>query len=176
MTKKMIVLIFVNVLLLLSFAVLLCVLLLQKNDPEPEAFYDGSNFSSQSWVLELERQYETSMSQATSNLEKENVNIQYAERWYQYAEEYYDLIMEHAPEILKESFVTMDDWKHYAELTCREYAACLEIHYAGGTAAAHGAAKYEYELYRQRALELYEIYTDIVDYNAMKDIQTDSRN
>ena len=94
----------------------------------------------------------------------------YTDEWKQVADEYYDKIMEYDGVIQpSEAYYSSDDlytfvsnmkinWEQYNQEQCDSYMKTLQTIYGAGTIVGPLFAEYEYEMQKDWALQLVEIY------------------
>lgn len=117
----------------------------------------------------LDTEYEKAFSAAYSNVEKCQVNDDYADKWDEFAEEYYNKLLEIASNDFKSSLiVSQAEWEKYAEISKEMQLKYLQDVYESGSSVPVGNSYYNYTLHRERAIELYEMYTEL---NPLYDIE-----
>lgn len=97
----------------------------------------------------------------------------YTEKWKQVADEYYDKIMKYNGIIsLNENYYSSDDlhifvsnmkttWEEYKQEQCDNYLKTLQTIYEGGTIVGPLFAEYRYEMQKEWALQLVDIYEQL---------------
>ena len=105
-----------------------------------------------------------------STTEMANVTLKYTEKWQKIADEYYNKLMEFDGIIqLNEHYYSSDDfhtfisemkknWEQYYQIECENYLKVLEAIYNGGTITITFMADYEYEMQKDWAVKLIDIY------------------
>ena len=111
----------------------------------------------------LDDQYASSYLEATCNYERGEVNRQFAEKWRQEAELYYNKICEIAyNEDFKQAIIAgQAAWEYSYPIRVEENFAYLRHVYRAGSIVPILASKYEYDLQRERAIELYKMYEKV---------------
>ena len=110
----------------------------------------------------LDAQYASSYLEATSNYEKCEVNRQFAEKWRQEAQLYLNKICEIADEDLKQAIIAgQTAWENTYPIRMEENFAYLQYVYGSGSIVPVIHSKYDYDLHRERAIELYEMYNEV---------------
>lgn len=97
----------------------------------------------------------------------------YTEKWEQVADKYYNKIMEYDGIIkLSDDYYSSDDlhtfvlnmktnWEQYNQVQCDNYMKTLRTIYASGTIVGPLYADYEYEMQKEWALQLVDIYEQL---------------
>ncbi len=110
----------------------------------------------------LDTEYEKAFSTAYSNVEKCQVNDDYADKWDEFAEEYYNKLLEIANDDFKASLIaSQTEWEKYAELKEDAQLKYYQNVFGSGTAVPGAVSNYRYNLHRERAIELYKMYTEL---------------
>jgi len=110
----------------------------------------------------LDAQYASSYLEATSNYEMCEVNRQFAEKWRQEAQLYLNKICEIADEDLKQAIIAgQTAWENAYPMRMEENFAYLLYVYGSGSVVPIIHSKYDYDLQRERAIELYEMYNEV---------------
>lgn len=185
------VLISVIVVLLCIVSVLAYRLWLQKDWIEPTGLEKtiltqiGESVSTQ--IVELDYAYAEKIAAAKSNADAADINYEFSQKWENLADAYYqdilgvadELEQEHDADIfgitggnLETVFLTSQDaWKAYAQIRINEQNAYLDANYAGGSIVSVLLSEFQCNLYRERAVELYNMYlnlNDLTDLPAMQ--------
>ena len=116
-------------------------------------------------IAQLDKEYESAVSAADSNVELSDVNTRFAESWMKKIEEYYQRLYDISPEnmqILLEQ--DMEQWLLYSQRQIELEHACLDEIYGSGTIIPVLISKFTYELNREKAVEIIEMYLQM---NAM---------
>ena len=121
------------------------------------------------WCKEIDKEYIEALQGAESNYDRATVNSQFSERWLECAERYYNLIILNLPyESSEDDFISPEKWIEYKDMQVKEFLAYADNRSLGGTINAVLAAEYEYNLCRERAVELYQMYIEIKEtYDSM---------
>lgn len=163
-------------------AALLCIIgvlsyrLYQKKDfidPDVVGIINGDQ------ITALDNEYKERLALTKSNAETSNLNEEFAERWQKMSSEYYDLIFEIADkyegytnaskdldfgEDLKQSlYASQNAWETYAQNRIDEERAALIMKYETGSIVPLLLSQFQYTLYRERAIELYNLYMNLSD-------------
>ena len=121
------------------------------------------------WAATLDAEYSEAYECALSNVDKNGVRYDYADKWLEYATQYYNLIMSTYGDKLFCEIMSMEDFIKYKDQRVSEAELYWSAVYMGGTATAQKTSLCAYELCRERALELYQMYLDIDFYFTEKD-------
>lgn len=163
-------------------AALLCIIgvlsyrLYQKKDfidPDVVGIINGDQ------ITALDNEYKERLALTKSNAETSNLNEEFAERWQKMSSEYYDLIFEIADkyegytdaskdldfgEDLKQSlYASQNAWETYAQNRIDEERAALIMKYETGSIVPLLLSQFQYTLYRERTVELYNLYMNLSD-------------
>ena len=123
-------------------------------------FVEPTDGTEKNYVLDA--QYASSYLEATSNYEMCEVNSQFAEKWKQEAELYLNKICEIADEDLKQAIIAgQESWENTYPIQMQENLTYLQYVYGSGSVVPVIHSKYDYDLQRERAIELYEMYNNI---------------
>lgn len=107
----------------------------------------------------LENEYNERITTAHSNFEKSETNYEYAKKWNDFSEKYYNKLLELANDNFKESLIASQEaWVSYAKISEETQLSYLQNVYEYGTIVSVLHSQYVYDLYHDRALELYEMY------------------
>lgn len=110
-------------------------------------------------IVLLDNEYEKEITAAYSNFEKGEVNYEFAEKWDKFADKYYNEIMKIASDDFKKALtISQDEWKKYAEVSEETQLRYLQDLYEYGTIVPVLHSYYTYDLHRERAIEIYEMY------------------
>lgn len=110
-------------------------------------------------IAQLDNEYVMAMSAAVSNAERTDVNATYAEKWMNKLEEYYQFLNEVSPEnmqiLLQQD---KEQWLRYSESQIELEHARLDAIYGSGTIVPVLLSEFTYELNREKAVALIEMY------------------
>ena len=122
----------------------------------------GSQICDDAMIM-LDEEYTQQIAKAVSNLEICEINEEFAERYEEIISSYEMQILHISNETLKlELQKEQTAWKEYVPIYLDMRFSHYEQLYQGGSMVPVAYSKAKCELYRQRALFLYEIYTDEV--------------
>lgn len=114
--------------------------------------------------VELDDEYKKRVTGSCSNSEEVEINYQFAEAWKMAVDEYYDWILLHAEdELYNEISAEVVRWEEYSQNCLGAYESYLYQIYTTGTIVPVLQSEYTYNLYRDKALELYELYSSLQD-------------
>lgn len=130
-------------------------------------------------ITALDNEYKERLALTKSNAETSNLNEEFADRWQKMSSEYYDLIFEIADKYegytnaskdldfgkdLKQSlYASQNAWETYAQNRIDEERAALIMEYETGSIVPLLLSQFQYTLYRERAIELYNLYMNLSD-------------
>lgn len=127
------------------------------NDARTTQHSDGTENS-----FALDSEYASRYLDASSNYEKCEVNIQFSQKWKQEAEFYLEMLCEMADEDFKQTLLAAQAaWESAYQMRMDEHLAYLYYVYDSGTIVPILHSKYGYDLQRERAIELYEMYNSV---------------
>lgn len=87
------------------------------------------------------------------------IAAKYTEKWKQISDEYYDRIMQDDSSELNAHVSDMrTNWEDYYQKQCESYKNTLQIIYEGGSVTGPLFASYKYEMQKEWALQIVEIY------------------
>lgn len=167
-TKRLVV-VFVSIIIVLSsvIGVLSYKLWQQKDISAPIENGENSTneipaITEEAETFALDTEYEKAFSAAYSNVEKCQVNDDYSDKWDKFADEYYNKLLEIASDDFKASLIASQaEWEKYAELEEDTQLKYYQNVFGSGTAVPGAVSNYKYNLHRERAIELYEMYTEL---------------
>ena len=146
------------VLIVIALIIVVCIQNTNKTDPLNNAA-DEETFG---WCEKIDEEYLATINVTASNFDKAEITLEFSKKWLSCAEQYYDLIILDLPyDDYKINFINMEDWIEYKNLKCKEFHMYTELKTQGGSIGSILCAQYEYDLCRQRAIELYQMYIDI---------------
>lgn len=167
-TKRMVV-VFVSIIIVLTsvIGVLAYKLWQQKDISAP--IENGENSTTENPAVTeeqetfaLDAEFEKAIEATYSNVEKCQVNDEYADKWDEFADEYYNKLLEIANDDFEASLtVSQTEWEKYAEISKEMHLKYLQDVYKAGTIVPVASSYYNYTLHRERAIELYEMYTKL---------------
>ena len=111
------------------------------------------------WYELLENEFAEAFFAAQSNSDKYNVRIEYAQKWLDFGEKYAALLRTETSDYF--GIMSNEEFIKYKNSKVQEAAFYYDEIFSGGTFASSYVAKVEYDLCRARALEIYEMYTNI---------------
>ena len=110
-------------------------------------------------IAQLDKEYAMAMSAAVSNAERTDVNTRFSESWMKIIEEYYQLLNEVSPDnmqiLLQQD---KEQWLLYSQGQIELEHARLDAVYGSGTIVPVLLSEFTYELNREKAVELIEMY------------------
>ena len=110
----------------------------------------------------LDTEYEKRFNEVYSNIEKCQVNDTYAAKWDEIASEYYNKLIGIANDYFKSTLiVSQAEWEKYAETSKEMHLEYLQAVYEASPTVPLANSYYNYNLHRERAIELYEMYTEL---------------
>lgn len=113
-------------------------------------------------AVELDKEYERRLSNAQSNFEKSEINSEFAEKWKAEMNKNYQNLLTVSWKFLKEKLIASQaEWYIYAEKRIDEEYEYLLQEYTTGTIVPVLLSKFECNLYRERAIELFEMYDEL---------------
>ena len=141
-----------------------------------EADVQNKPYISQLVTYQIDIDYANEWNQQYSNYDKNFVTEKYAEKWHALIDEYYQLIidseliesMQKYPELVewhnqcKQYIIeSQEQWQVYYQQQTETHRKYIETYYNTGSAAPAGIVVFEYEMYRSRAIQLYEFCQDL---------------
>lgn len=113
-------------------------------------------------AIELEEECKRRLSNAQSNLEITEINSEFADKWKEEIDKNYQNLLTVSWKFLNEKAVASQaEWYIYAEKRIDEEREYLLQQYTTGTIVSVKMSEFEYDLYRERALELFEMYYEL---------------
>lgn len=126
-------------------------------------------------VSEIEGAYhkESKLPESSTTIGMIQLAEKYTEKWKQVADKYYDEILKYDDIIqINEDYYSSDDlhtfvsnmkanWEEYNQVHCENYAKTLRTIYGNGTIVGPLLADYEYEMQKDWALQLIDIYDQL---------------
>ena len=110
-------------------------------------------------IAQLDKEYAMARSDAVSNVERADVNTRFAESWMKLIEEYYQHLYDISPEnmqILLEQ--DKEQWLLYSQGQIELEHARLDAVFGSGTIVPVLLSEFTYELNREKAVALIEMY------------------
>lgn len=113
-------------------------------------------------AIELDEECKRRLSNAQSNLEITEINSEFADKWKEEIDKNYQNLLTVSWKFLNEKAVASQaEWYIYAEKRIDEEREYLLQQYTTGTIVSVKMSEFEYDLYRERALELFEMYYEL---------------
>lgn len=110
-------------------------------------------------AIELDKELERRAANAQSNVELCEINLEYADKWKAEIDTYYQKLLSIAgPDFQKKLIESQTEWYINAEKHIDERFAYLQEVYQIGTIVPVKVSEYKYHLYRERAIELFQMY------------------
>ena len=110
----------------------------------------------------LHEEYLSRLDGAACNMETSQISYDYAQKWDAVAAQYYDAIMGVANDDLKAALSAGPEaWEAYAQAELELFFRYKEQKYWGGSIMPVLVADAQYQLSRERALELYDIFIQV---------------
>lgn len=167
-SKSNIVLSIIIAALLIIISVMLCRDFSQRNDNGTDSSIvfaaesencDDSKLQNYPFAIELDQEYERRLSAAQSNAEMTDVHIEFAEKWKAEIDVNYQKLLTVANDDFKEALIASQaEWYINAEKDLDEkYFYFASVHDFGSVLSL-SSSKYAYNLYRERAIELFVMY------------------
>lgn len=117
-------------------------------------------------AIELDEECKRRLSNAQSNFEITEINSEFADKWKAEIDKYYQKLLEISDPYFKEKLVeSQTEWYIGVEKYAEERFRYLETIHQGGTISPVSASAFRRDLYRERALELFEMYIEIYELN-----------
>lgn len=112
-------------------------------------------------AVELDKEHERRLLNAQSNVEITEINSEFADKWKAEIDTNYQKLLAIADPSFKEKLIaSQTEWYICAEKHIEErFAYLLEV-YQSGTIVPIKVSEYKYNLYRERAIELFEMYDE----------------
>ena len=140
-----------------------------------EAPIANDNVVPEEVVFSLDTEYQQDMNEAYSNYDKSAVNEEYALLWKEKADEYYDALIAYyssdeerfndryisAEDMIENMQSMKDERRAYIENQIEFYEAHLTAKYGSGSALPGDLSKYTLNMYREEALEIYQMCLDL---------------
>lgn len=112
--------------------------------------------------IELDEECKRRLSNAQSNFEITEINSEFADKWKEEIDKNYQNLLTVSWKFLNEKAVASQaEWYIYAEKRIDEEREYLLQQYTTGTIVSVKMSEFEYDLYRERALELFEMYYEL---------------
>lgn len=112
--------------------------------------------------IELDEECKRRLSNAQSNFEITEINSEFADKWKEEIDKNYQNLLTVSWKFLNEKVVASQaEWYIYAEKRIDEEREYLLQQYTTGTIVSVKMSEFEYDLYRERALELFEMYYEL---------------
>lgn len=171
LSKSSIVLSIIIVVLLIIIAAMFCCDFSQKNnndiedlivfEAEPDSHND-TKLQNYPLAIELDKEYERRVSAANANAEITDINSEFAEKWKAETDANYQKLLSVANDDFKEALVASQaEWYVNAEKDIEEkFMYFVNVHDFGSITPIC-VSKYEYNLYRERAIELFVMYDNL---------------
>lgn len=106
------------------------------------------------------------MANADNNTDITSINSEFAQKWKDEIDKNYQNLLTVSWEFLKEKAVASQaEWYIGVEKYAEERFRYLETIHQGGTMSPVSASAFRRDLYRERALELFEMYIEIYELN-----------
>lgn len=113
-------------------------------------------------AIELDEECKHRLSNAQSNFEITEINSEFADKWKEEIDKNYQNLLTVSWKFLNEKVVASQaEWYIYAEKRIDEEREYLLQQYTTGTIVSVKMSEFEYNLYRKRALELFEMYYEL---------------
>lgn len=113
-------------------------------------------------AIELDEECKRRLSNAQSNFEITEINSEFADKWKEEIDKNYQNLLTVSWKFLNEKVVASQaEWYIYAEKRIDEEREYLLQQYTTGTIVSVKMSEFEYNLYRKRALELFEMYYEL---------------
>ncbi len=113
-------------------------------------------------AIELDEECKRILSNSQSNLEITEINSEFADKWKEEIDKNYQNLLTVSWKFLNEKAVASQaEWYIYAEKRIDEEREYLLQQYTTGTIVSVKMSEFEYDLYRERALELFEMYYEL---------------
>lgn len=113
-------------------------------------------------AIELDEECKRRLSNAQSNFEITEINSEFADKWKEEIDTNYQNLLTVSWKFLNEKAVASQaEWYIYAEKRIDEEREYLLQQYTTGTIVSVKMSEFEYDLYRERALELFEMYYEL---------------
>lgn len=130
-------------------------------EAEPKA-HDDSELQNYSLAIELDQEYERRIAAANANVEFTDINLEFAEKWKTEVDANYQKLLTVANDDFKEALIASQaEWYVNAEKDIDEkYMYFVSVHDFGSVLSVC-TSKYEYKLYRERAVELFVMYDNL---------------
>lgn len=113
-------------------------------------------------AIELDEEYNRRMANAQSNVEITQINSEFADKWKAEIDKNYQNLLSVSWKYLREKLTASQaEWYIYAEKRLDEQYEYLFQKYTTGTALPLNMSKFQYDLYRERAIELFLMYDDL---------------
>lgn len=110
----------------------------------------------------LDSEYKEKISAAKSDIEITETNEEFAEKWKSEINTNYEKLSAVASDGFKEKLTeSQAEWNIYAEKRTAEHFEYLLEEYESGTIVPVIQSEFEYRLYRERAIELFEMYSKL---------------
>lgn len=119
-------------------------------------------FRNYTMAVELDKECESRLSNAQSNFEITEINLEFADKWKLEINTNYQKLLEIANSSFKEKLMaSQKEWYINAEKHAEERLRYLEELYQGGTIVPIKASAFQRDLYRERAIELFDMYYEL---------------
>lgn len=130
----------------------------------PTETYDRTQdiLSKYTAAVELDKEYSSRIANTDNNADITSVNSEFAQKWKEEIDKNYQNLLTVSWKFLNEKAVASQaEWYIYAEKRIDEEREYLLQQYTTGTIASVKMSEFEYNLYRERALELFEMYYEL---------------
>lgn len=121
-----------------------------------------SEISNYTTAVELDKDYKSRLSKAKSNAEITEINSEFADKWKAEIDTNYQKLLTVADGSFREQLIaSQKEWYVNAEKLTEERLAFLIEVYQYGSIVPVKVSEYEYNLYRERAIELFDMYEEL---------------
>jgi len=125
---------------------------------------EDRNYPKSENICSIDEEYEKKISLASSNIDICNLNYEFMLKWKDEISCYYGNILNSANESLHQSVINEQIvWEQYCQVSIEMQQHYLEQLYGSGTIVPVLLSQYEYELYRERAINLRDKWTVLED-------------
>lgn len=124
-------------------------------------------------AVKLDSEYKEKISAAKSNVEISEINYDFSEKWKTEINTNYERLSASASDGFKEKLTeSQAEWNIYAEKRTAEHFEYLLDVYGAGTVVPIIQSEFVYKLYRERAIELFEMYS-VLSRLSTNDVKSD---